>query len=237
MLKSIYNAGIETSPEEMLKKKMLKESKKKEMENIELPSTEEIDYENFGNKPAMKKSTVDKSVDFHNRQEVEITGGNYQEVVGPAAKISKQALEGTESVGSKIGAGVLAGAGGIMDMAGTVMAQKGPMNKQERKANTVNLGMKGASTGATIGSAFGPVGTAIGAGAGLIAGVGTGLIQGIGDQKELDAKAKLERSNYLHEAKDSRMKAQRLSDGKKSLEKSKNILQAQMGLIGGNYSK
>ena len=64
MLKSIYNAGIETSPEEVLKKKMLKESKKKEMENIELPSTEEIDYENFGNKPAMKKSTVDKSVDF-----------------------------------------------------------------------------------------------------------------------------------------------------------------------------
>jgi len=138
---------------------------------------------------------------------------------------------------SKNGGAVVSGALGVADMAVTVASQKGAMNKQERKANTMNLAMKGAAAGATIGSIIPGVGTIIGAAAGGIIGAGTGLVQGMGDQKELDMASKIERVTNMDSIKDEREKAQRLADGKDAIEKKKNILKSQMGTLGSNYTQ
>lgn len=227
MLKSTYKTKATSEITEELKKKLLK-SKAEE----DVPSTEEIDAQNQGNKPAYTKEQMDKSEEYQN-QGYKFSGGlesNYKQA---------PVEEGSEdrTVGNKIADGAVAGAGGILDMASTVMMQKGPMDKKERKANTMNMATKGMSTGAAVGTAVGgPYGALIGAGVGLVAGIGTGLIQGIGDEKELKEIAKKERMAYVDDVQDKRKKAQLLSDGKASAEKSQNVLKAQMGMLGSKYS-
>jgi len=148
-----------------------------------------------------------------------------------SSPIDKNVLEGVEkSTGNSIAEGALAAAPGLMDIASNVITNKEPMNSKERTANAMNMTMKGASTGATIG---GPWGAAIGG----VAGLGIGLIQGIGDEKKILKKENLERINYLNDVKDKRKKAQLLSEGKEEVEKSKNLLTAQMGMIGSKYSQ
>jgi hypothetical protein len=235
MLQSNYNIKSE-DPIAKLKKRLLA---KPEIDNEAL-TTEEIDADINGNRPALSKEEVDRFKANEEKSDSEITGGNYN-VKKPisTADYSKDIIaDGEEaSVGKKIGAGAIAGAGGVLDMVSTVAAQKGPMTKKENTANTMNLGMKGMSTGASIGTAIGgPYGAAIGAGAGLLVGVGTGLIKSIGDKDELANKAKLERATKMNGIKDSREEAQKLSEGKKVIQKQKNILQAQMGMLGSNYS-
>lgn len=227
MLQSKY---ITEDPLEVSKK--LKEKLLKKPVDDEAPSTEELDTEIQGNKPAITKELADKSEKAKELASgYKLSGG----LETPSYVEPKTATERT--VGNKIADGAVAGAGGLLDMASTVALQKGPMTKKEQNANTMNLGAKGAQTGAAIGTAIGgPFGGLIGAGAGLVAGVGTGLIQGIGDKKELEDKAKLERITYLDDVKDKRKKAQKLSEGETVLSDKKNVLEKQMGILGSKYS-
>lgn len=224
MLKSNYNNKPTLTLGEELKKKLLK---KQQDENA--PSTEEIDAEVQGNKPAISKEQADKSLEFQDQGYKFSSGlqGNYVPTEKLDVPIDSES-SGNWGSGST-GAKTASAATGALGMAATVMGNKGPMTKRERKANTMNL----TSQGAAAGSAFGPWGTLIGAGVGL----GTGLIQGIGDEKELEDKAKLERVAYLDDSTEERKRAQKLDEGKKVLEKNKNVLQAQMGLLGSKYSQ
>jgi len=237
MLKSTYKVKALEDPTEELKKKLL--LKKPELDT-EAPSTSEIDAEVDGNKPAYTKEQVDNSNAYQSGKESLITGGNYANDTGQA-KIDKSKLTAggeAKPTSEKLADGAMAGLSGVMDMTASVMMNKGDMNRQERNANTMNMGMKGASTGAAVGTAVGgPFGTLIGAGAGLVAGVATGLIQGAGDEKRLVEKQRVERVAYVDDVKDKRKKAQLLSDGKASAEKSQDLVKAQMGLLGSKYSQ
>jgi gas vesicle protein len=231
MLQSKYVTEVPSEITTELKKKLLK-SKKEE----DAPSTEEIDAEIQGNKPARSKELADKSSEFQD-QGYKFSGGLQGNYIPPAKLDVPIDTNADRTTGQKIGDGAVAGAGGVLDMASTVMMQKGPMNKQERKANTMNMATKGLSTGAAVGGAVGgPYGALIGAGVGAVAGVATGLIQGIGDEKELQEKARVERVAYVDDVKDKRKKAQMLSDGKASVEKSQDLVKAQMGMLGSKYS-
>lgn len=234
MLNSKYNPTSELAPEEDLKKKLLKN---KPLEP-DAPSVDEISAEVEGNRPAYTKEQVDARNAYGDKKASEITGGNYG-LTGEGAPIKKSILneDGERTTGTKIADGALAGASGIMDMASNVIMNKDDMNRKERTANTLNMTAKGASTGASIGSAVGgPLGGLIGAGAGALAGLTTGIIQGAGDQKRIDTKERLERVAYLDDTKDKRRKAQMLSEGKLELDKSKNMLKSQMGMLGSNYT-
>lgn len=228
MLQSKY---ITEDPLEISKK--LKEKLLKKPVADKAPSTEELDEEIKLNKPA---SYTQEQEDKSEKVKEQVSGYKFSGgLETPSYLESKPDPE--RSVGNKVADGALAGAGGLLDMGATIAAQKGPMTKKEQNANTMNLGMKGAQTGAAIGTAVGgPFGTLIGAGAGLVAGVGTGLIMGIGDKKELEDKAKLERVTYLDDVKDKRKKAQKLNDGEQVLSDKKNILEKQMGILGSKYS-
>ena len=237
MLKSTYKVKALEDPTEELKKKLLL---KKPQLDTETPSTAEIDAEIEGNKPAYTKEQVDNSNTYQNGKDSLITGGNYA-VDSEEAKINKNTINAggeARKTSEKVADGAMAGLSGIMDMTASVMMNKDDMNKKERNANTMNMGMKGASTGAAIGTAVGgPFGTLIGAGAGLVAGVATGLIQGAGDEKRLVEKQRVERVAYIDDVKDKRRKAQLLSDGKASADKSQDLVKAQMGLLGSKYSQ
>ncbi len=204
--------------------KKLKEKLLKKPVIDEAPSTEELDAEIQGNKPAITKELADKSEEFHD-QGYKFSGGlqgNYTPSVESDSESSGN--WGSGSTGSKVAGAAI----GALGMASTVMAQKGPMTKKEQNANTMNLTMQGAQAG----MAFGPWGALIGAGVGA----GTGLIMGIGDKKELEDKAKLERVTYLDDVKDKRKKAQKLNDGEQVLSDKKNVLEKQMGILGSKYS-
>jgi len=220
MLNSNYKTVDDTVVK--IKKKFIKDKLE------EAPSVEDLNQEISLN----KKATV--SNDYQNKKDSAITGGNYNEI-DPVKTIDPKVLDGGEvknadskwgtgSGGAKAGSAAM----GALGMVGTVMAQKGPMNAKERGANIMSL----TSQGAQAGAAFGPTGMAIGAAAGLL----TGGIMAIGDQKELDNKAKIERVAMLDDIKDKRMKSQKLEEGKKAVAKNKSLLEAQMGMLGSNYS-
>jgi len=232
MIQSNYKIKSIEDPTLGMKKKLLARPEISET----VPDVEDINSEIQGNKPAYTKKQVDKSQAYKNSLDSQITGGDYKEELG-TEKISKAALNDEDTTMGKTANAVAAGAGGLLDMTTSVMMQKGPMNKEERNANTMSMASKGMSTGSAIGSAFGPMGTLVGAGAGLVAGIGTGLIQGIGDQKKLDEEAKIKRATNLDNIKDKREKDQRIADGKDVIEKKKNILKSQMGVLGSNYSQ
>lgn len=239
MLQSNYNVKSE-DPMAKLKKKLLA---KPENDDMEAPTTKEIDADISGNRPALSKEEVDRYNAYKDKSNSQITGGNY-DVPDTSNFLKKNTLNDNNenttdeiSTGRKIGDGAMAGAGGIMDIAITAAANKGPMTKKENTANTINLAMKGMSTGSKIGTAVGgPYGAAIGAGVGLVAGAATGLLQSRGDKKELEEKAKLERITEINNIKDSREQAQKLSEGKEIIKKQKNMLQQQMGILSSNYS-
>jgi hypothetical protein len=220
MLQSTYNKATDLDPTEKLKKKLEKNQfVKPDVVQEENPIPEPI-------KPNEQK----------------VTGGSYtipEYDKKQIAPLNDETLDPEEmSTGQKVGAGALAAAPGILDMASSAMMNKEPMNAKERKANTISMGMKGMSTGSAVGTAVGgPYGAAIGAGVGLVAGVATGLLQGKGDQEKLDNEAKLEKINYLADVKDKRKKAQMLSDGKLLSQKNQDILSSQMGMLGSKYSQ
>lgn len=219
MLKSNYTNPMDSDPTEDLKKKLL--AKKFAKPDTVIPSDEEV----AGVGEELKaKATPTATVPTIGAVDLK---GNYTDTD-----------EDTEdkTVGQKIGEGALAGAGGVMDMTATAMSKKGPMTTAENKAHTMNLAMKGAKTGSDIGGVFGPQGKLIGAGVGLLAGAATGLIQSSGDKAALQSKAKIERMDYIAGVKDKRKKAQMLADGKVELEKSKNVLSSQMGMVAPKYS-
>lgn len=120
---------------------------------------------------------------------------------------------------------------GALSLASSVVSreQSEPQGKKESTASALSLGAQGASLGATVG---GPWGAAIG----FVAGTGYGLIKGSSDAKKRLRKAREEQANFLSKTTKEREAAQRLSDGKDEIEKSKNILQNQMGLIGSKYT-
>lgn len=227
MLKSKYTIGSEDNIAENLKKKLLF----KKPDETSALTTDEIASEINGNRPAYTKEEVEKINKSQENKDFAITGGNYS-LAGKEAPISKNIIEEDVDKKSNWGEGNIAdkslsASGGILDMASTVLSKNGPMNKNERTANTMNLTAKGAQTG----MAFGPYGAAVGAAIGL----GTGLIMGSGDQKKIDAKEKMDRIAYLENIKDKRKKAQMLSDGENSLDKSKSLIKAQMGILGSKY--
>lgn len=217
MLTSNYKI---VDPTERIKKKFVKENL-----NPVAPPIEDLAQEISLNKTA----TVPN--DYQNKKTSAITGGSYNESAAPidAKVLDAGDLESTDSKSKGTGAKVASAALGALDMAGTVMAQKGPMTRKESAANTLSLTAKGAQAG----SSFGPTGMAIGAGVGLL----TGVAMGIGDEKQLDDKAKVERLALLDKTKNDRMKAQKLEDGKASIEKSKAILESQMGMLKSNYTQ
>lgn len=232
MIQSNYKITASEDPTEAIKKKLLA----KPVIEDDMPTTSELDHEIEGNRPARTKEEMDRLKDNQDKKDGQIYGGSYEaasSAAGTAGKLLESGKDTGESKGNwgtgSTGSKVAGAAGGALGMATTVMGQKGPMTKRERKANTMSLTAQGAAAG----SAFGPWGTLIGAGVGL----GTGLIQGIGDQKELDAKAKMERITEINNAKDSRERAQRISDGKKVLDAKKNILSSQMGMVGSKYTQ
>lgn len=161
-----------------------------------------------------------------------ITGGNYGESTKVAkldnidspADADSDNLWGEGSTGTKV-----AGAGlGALDMVGSIAANKGPMNGKEQFSNTLNLTVKGASAG----SAFGPVGTLVGAGVGLV----TGLVMGIGDKKKLTEQHNKEKLQFLNDTFNARRRAQKLEDGKAEIGRAKEAAAAQIGLIAPKYN-
>lgn len=233
MIQSNYKIKSLEDPLLDVKKKLLAKPKI----DSEMPTTEEIDYDLLGTRPARTKKEMDTFSDNQDKKDGQIYGGIYNTTKAAPAKEIIDGVAKEDSWMDRNGGAIVAGATGVMDMAATVASQKGPMDKQERKANTINMASKGASTGAAVGSVIPGVGTLIGAAAGGIIGAGTGLIQGIGDQKELDMKAKMERVTNMNNIKDEREKAQRLAEGKDAIEKKKNVLKSQMGTIGANYTQ
>lgn len=213
MINSNYNTKNQIDPTIDLKKKFSKPKV-----NDIAPSTEEIDS-------MFKEISPNNSNNLQKEKRTDaITGGNY-EVDSSEKKIIAPEKGEAKNPDDKLSAVGL----GAMDMAATAMAQKGPMNRAERTSMTMNLATKGASAG----SAFGPMGTAVGA----LAGLGTGLILGIGDQKKLDKKAETEKLAMLDNVANDRMKSQKLEEGKKIVAKNKALLESQMGMLGSNYSQ
>jgi len=228
--------------QQQLKKKLLEEKAKEGV-----PSTEELDAEIAMNKPALTKKQVDASEAGKDRTDASLYGGPYDIKAYTGNNFKKDSNnieddmdEASDAAGSVLkdsgkGAAVLTGITGAADMAMTVASQKGPMNKDERKANTMNLAMKGASAGAAVGSVIPGVGTLIGGLAGGVIGGATGIIQGLGDQKQLDQQAKMQRIADIEKTRSDREKAQKLEDEKSYFGKKKNILDSQKGVLGAKY--
>lgn len=120
---------------------------------------------------------------------------------------------------------------GALSLASSVVSreQSEPQGRKESTASALSLGAQGAALGATVG---GPWGAAVG----FVAGTGYGLIKGGSDAKKRVKKAREEQANFLSKTIKEREAAQRLSDDKNEVEKSKNVLQNQMGLIGSKYT-
>lgn len=134
-------------------------------------------------------------------------------------------------------AGLIGGSGdyvgaasGALSLAGSVVSRENsaPQTKKESTGSALALGAQGAALGATIG---GPWGAAIG----FVAGTGYGLIKGSSDAKKIVKNKQKEQASFLSKTTQEREAAQRLADGKDEIQKSKNILQNQMGLIGSKY--
>lgn len=218
MIKSNYNFKSIDEEKKLLNKKLLKPEIDKTA-----PEVSAIDQDIALNKPAFTPN------DYASKKQSLITGGNYSDD-NKTAPIDKSVLDNTDdskSTISKAGSEALGVAGGAMEMATTIMSQKGPMNRNERAAMTMNL----TSQGAKAGSAFGPIGTGVGA----LVGAGTGLVMGIGDQKELERREATARLAMLDATTDKRLKAQKLRDGEDVVSKRKAVLQAQMGMLGSKY--
>lgn len=138
---------------------------------------------------------------------------------------------GTNNAGLIGGSGDYVGAAtGALALGGSIAAREksDPQSKKESTQSALALGAQGAALGATVG---GPWGAAIG----FVAGTGYGLIKGGADAKKLTKKAQQEQATFLARTTQEREAAQRLADGKDEIQKSKNILQNQMGLIGAQY--
>ena len=218
MFKSNYNNDPTLTLGEELKKKVLKKQQEEPA-----PSVQELDAELQGNKPAITKEQADKSLEFQD-QGYKFSGGlegNYNSSNELSADVANSA---SSNIGAKAGSAAI----GALGMASNIMSQKKVMTKKENNANIMNLTAQGAQAG----MAFGPWGALIGAGVGAAA----GGIMSIGDKEKLENQAKIERVNYISSATDAREKAQRLDDGKKAVQKNKDVLQAQMGILGSKYS-
>ena len=221
MFKSNYNNEPTLTLGEELKKKVLKKQQEEPA-----PSVQELDAELQGNKPAVTKKLADKSLEFQDQGYKFSAGleGNYISKDKPSTDSADSDDGASSGTGAKVGSAAI----GALGMVSSVMSQKKIMTKKENNANIMNLTAQGAQAG----MAFGPWGALIGAGVGAAA----GGIMSIGDKEKLENQAKIERVNYISSATDAREKAQRLDDGKKAVQKNKDVLQAQMGILGSKYS-
>jgi phage tail tape-measure protein len=130
----------------------------------------------------------------------------------------------------------MAGASGALDMAITAKANEGLLTGKERKANTMQMAAKGASTGAAIGSVIPGVGTLIGGAAGAVIGGATGYLSHMGDEKKLRKKNKEAEAIAYQKQVTDREEAQKLYDAGEQVQAKKNILKSQMGILGSNYN-
>lgn len=234
MLKSPYYTETKLTPEEELKRKLLKEKPA-----TVAPTTEELDEQIELNTPAYLNVPGAASNKYNAIKDSLITGGNYvKDFAETKVDTDEEDDEDDDgpSTASKLGTGAVKASGQIIDFAATAAQKKGAMDRKERNANTLNLATKGAAMGATIGSVIPGLGTVIGGAAGFVVGGATGLIQGASGKKKYVKEQKLLQANYLSNIKNERMKSQILSDGKNELEKSKNLLQNQIGLISSKYT-
>jgi hypothetical protein len=225
MLKSIYSTTEDSSDLTNLKKKLGKKI-------VDQETNLEVEKEKEEKKPIPKAEALTPIAPKG------IMEAKYEMPKAPMPKIKTKSedtetdTEAKEGGGSAVD-GILAGAGGIMDMAGSVLSNTEPMDKKQRTANTIGMATKGMSTGASIGAAVGgPYGMAIGAGAGLLTGVATGLLQGKGDQRKLDAKKRAEEHAKNEKIKLDRETAHKAKDGKISAQKKAAITQGQLSLLG-----
>lgn len=189
-------------------------------------------------KPELTSPLYSDSNDIANQVKIDsaITENSPMADFDSESKLSKTALDETTKTASS-NAGLIGGSGdyagaatGALALAGGVMAREksAPQSKKESTGSALALGAQGAALGATVG---GPWGAAIG----FVAGTGYGLIKGNSDAKKIVNRARKEQATYLSRTTQEREAAQRLADGKDQIEKSKNILQNQMGLIGSKY--
>jgi outer membrane lipoprotein SlyB len=144
---------------------------------------------------------------------------------------------GDNSFGKTLGQSAASNAGTILDFASTAVQLNSNVARSDKEANarTGQLALKGAGMGATVGSAFGPLGTAIGAVGGALIGGTVGMLKKTPDRKK---RLKADNENYNNRMFAMTQQTNQMATNaliQEELQNQQALTKAQMGLLNLKY--